>query len=401
MTSISELKYACVGDAIQVRILRRWKPQYRRHETWFLDVDKFGDAIQILGQRTNQGYIESVLNLSNCYTISEYTCPRLDDYQKVLENDIYMDVGIASVIQPIPDTITIPSAWFRFVSKTQLMEFGENPPFCPDFIGILTKVRDCKKRNGECFVFIVLTDEGELAVNLWKECIDVPEKFNRQQLMPPPATTVVAVTNLRTSSNDGILRFGSSTATHVYVNPPIPEATLLTNRFSGPSRPPFIASGIPTTLSSLVDFAFKDNWCQVICPQCRDPIFEKAKDWFCSAHGLTEAPIFLYRFTATVSDPTGSITSSVSDSAAQRLIGITSEKLMSNNTQINIGNIETLTQQAIPTTPMATIDNKSSEATHNIRTLSLPSQSSNASKALSFETSEKLRSTKHQKRGQQ
>lgn len=90
-----------------------------------------GDAIQILGQRTNQGYIESVLNLSNCYTISEYTCPRLDDYQKVLENDIYMDVGIASVIQPIPDTITIPSAWFRFVSKTQLMEFGENPPFCP------------------------------------------------------------------------------------------------------------------------------------------------------------------------------------------------------------------------------------------------------------------------------
>lgn len=29
-----------------------------------------------------------------------------------------------------------------------------------DFIGILTKVRDCKKRNGECFVFIVLTDEG-------------------------------------------------------------------------------------------------------------------------------------------------------------------------------------------------------------------------------------------------
>ncbi|CAH1445328.1 unnamed protein product [Lactuca virosa] len=373
----------------------------RRHETWFIVVDKFGDAIQILGQRTNQGYIESVLNLSNFYTISEYTCPRLDDYQKVLENDIYMDV---------------------------------------DFIGILTKVRDCKKRNGESFVLIVLTDEGgsELAVNLWKECIDVPEKFNRQQLMPPPATTIFAVTNLRTSSNDGILRFGSSTATHVYVNPPIPEATLVTNRFSGPSRPPFMATGIPTTLSSLVDFAFKDNWCQVICPQCRDPIFKKAKDWFCIAHGLTEAPIFLYRFTATVTDPTGSITASISDSATQRLIGITSEKLMSNNTQISrgiipsiieeckgllkalsiqmlktsnaeniryvivdIGNINTLTQQAIPTTPMATTDNKSSEPTHNIRTSSPPSESSNVSKALSFETSDKSRSIKHQKRGQQ
>lgn len=41
MTNISDLKYACEGGALQVRILRKWKPHYRRHETWYLGVDKY------------------------------------------------------------------------------------------------------------------------------------------------------------------------------------------------------------------------------------------------------------------------------------------------------------------------------------------------------------------------
>lgn len=39
----------------------------------------------------------------------------------------------------------------------------------------------------------------EIAISLWKECINVPEKFKREQLAPPPATTIVAVTNIKTS----------------------------------------------------------------------------------------------------------------------------------------------------------------------------------------------------------
>lgn len=66
------------------------------------------DAIQILGQRTNQTYIESVFNVSECYIISDYSCPQLDKYQKVLENDFYSDVGMKSIIQRIPYTITVP-----------------------------------------------------------------------------------------------------------------------------------------------------------------------------------------------------------------------------------------------------------------------------------------------------
>nr|KAJ0193861.1 hypothetical protein LSAT_V11C800447680 [Lactuca sativa] len=91
----------------------------------------YAESIQILGQRTNQDYIESVLHISNCYIIAEYSCPQLDKYQKVLESNFYIDVGLVSVIRPLLDTVTIPTNWFRFVSKEQLLELREQPPYYP------------------------------------------------------------------------------------------------------------------------------------------------------------------------------------------------------------------------------------------------------------------------------
>lgn len=38
---------------------------------------------------------------------------------------------------------------------------------------------------------------NDITINLWKECIIVPTKFNRDLLTPPFAITVVAFTNLK------------------------------------------------------------------------------------------------------------------------------------------------------------------------------------------------------------
>nr|KAJ0223746.1 hypothetical protein LSAT_V11C200088840 [Lactuca sativa] len=217
MNTISDLTYRYAGNPLQIWILRKWKPQFRRHETRFLGVDKNRDAIQILGQRTNQSYIKSIFTVSNCYTLSCYNCPNLDEYQKILENNIYVDFGLASAIERIPHTVTIPRMWFRFVSKTALNDFAENPPYLRDFIGLLSRLRECKKRDGESFVVLVLTDASgdELAINLWKECIDEPEKFNLEELAPPLTTTIAVVTSLKPSSFGGTR---DKTHTHIAMN---------------------------------------------------------------------------------------------------------------------------------------------------------------------------------------
>ncbi|CAH1421337.1 unnamed protein product [Lactuca virosa] len=332
-----------------------------------------GDAIQILGHHTNQAYIESVLNVLDCYTLSEYNCPELDKHQKVLENDFYIDVGLSSVIKPLANTMTIPTTWFRFASKSQLAELGEHPPYFPDSIGMLSKIRDCTKTYGQPYVLLILTDDSgnEIRINIWKECITNPTKFNRSLLTPSPAMTVVAVTNLKPSVSAGTLRHGSSHATHVYVNPHIPETTSLMNlytletKYSDPHRPSTRPTGMPAKLkdikektrlelldktflvrASITDFVFQDNWYQMTCPTCRDPIFRRGPQWYCSAHSKIEKPILAHKFNVTINDPTGIISTIIFDTSFRKLLGSSFEDILSENIPINKKSLpEVITQQ--------------------------------------------------------
>lgn len=87
-----------------------------------------GDAIQILGQRKDQGYVESVLKVSKCYTLSKYGCAEPDSFQKWIDNEIYIAVGTASSITSLSDTSTIPQNWFHFISKQQIPDFVDQSP---------------------------------------------------------------------------------------------------------------------------------------------------------------------------------------------------------------------------------------------------------------------------------
>lgn len=84
-----------------------------------------GDAVQILRQRKDQGFLQSVLIPSRCYTIEKYGCGVPDRYQKWINNEFYMAVGTASSITPLPDTAIIPKHWFSFVSKTQIPDYKD------------------------------------------------------------------------------------------------------------------------------------------------------------------------------------------------------------------------------------------------------------------------------------
>nr|KAJ0221357.1 hypothetical protein LSAT_V11C200058200 [Lactuca sativa] len=192
MTNISELKRDGIGSPIQLRIIRNGNMTCIGTKPGFS-----GDAIQILGQHTSKAYIESVFNVSDCYTVSEYNCPELDKHQKVLESDLYIDVRLSSVIKPLSDTMTIPTTWFCFASKSQLAELGEHPPYFLDLIEMLSKIRDCTKHDGQPYVLLIPTDSigNEIPINIWKECITNPAKFNCSLLAPSPAITIVAVTN--------------------------------------------------------------------------------------------------------------------------------------------------------------------------------------------------------------
>lgn len=73
-----------------------------------------GEAIQLLEERENQAHAESKLSLGQCYRITDYTCTTPDKYQKILDNPVHMNIGEASTIESISDTVLLPTHWFHF-----------------------------------------------------------------------------------------------------------------------------------------------------------------------------------------------------------------------------------------------------------------------------------------------
>ncbi|CAH1436432.1 unnamed protein product [Lactuca virosa] len=345
-TTISELHYGSPGTALQVRILRTWTPQPCNYETWYLAVDKYGDAIQILGQRKDQGYVQSVLKVSKCYTISNYGCGEPDSYQKWIDNPIYIAIGMASSLTLLPDTNTIPRNWFRFISKGQIPEFVDQSP---DFLGIFVKFRSCFKKNGQPFLLLILKNESgqEIAVSLWKECTDVLEKFNRVAIENAPDPTVIAVTNVKITPVDGTLMLGTTSASHICINPTIPESNVLLNSYRTNPGLSTTMAGPPISLidisektrsdllertftikASVIDFKFTDTWYQVICPTCKKPTFKQGNTWFCPSDGIPDSTTYMFKLSGTITDPTNSMDVTFTDNVLQKLTGTTSEKLI-------------------------------------------------------------------------
>ncbi|CAI9277384.1 unnamed protein product [Lactuca saligna] len=256
MTCISDLKCEGVGAPLQLRIIRKWKNDVRRYET---------------------------------------CCPELDRHHKVLENDFYIEVGLISVIKSLPDTMTIPKHWFRFVTKSHLMELGEKPPYYLDFIGVLSKIKDCKKANHEPYVFLMLIDKSgnELPINLWNECITFPKKFNRDLLILLPTITVVAVTNLKASTSADKNQYPNSTTICLQ------DKTFLIK-------------------ASIMDIQFQDKLYQVLCPTCRDSIHKRGPQCL------------------TVSDATDTISTIISNTSCQKLLKFTLQDLIANNNTVNM-----------------------------------------------------------------
>ncbi|CAH1424374.1 unnamed protein product [Lactuca virosa] len=289
-----------------------------------------GDAIQILGQRKEQGFVQSVLIPNRCHTIEKYGCGVSDCYKKWLEKDVYIAVGTTSSITFVPDTRIIPTYWFHFISKKT------NLRLCGSTCRILI------------YVIPINISGDDIAISLWKECTNIPSKFDRTSLENAPALVVVTISSVKISTYVGSLRLGTGNVSHLYINPPIPETTILIDIYGtfldSPVNfePPTLLSDVlEKTHSDLSDKSFtaelstseyiSDCWYQVQCPNCKIATFKQGKNWFCPSDAILTSPSTTFKLSAIITDESQSMIVVLSDNATQDLFGTTSDKLISDD----------------------------------------------------------------------
>ncbi|CAI9303567.1 unnamed protein product [Lactuca saligna] len=349
MDRISNLQFGSPGNSLEIRVLRKWTLQFRKDETWFIVIDKHGDTIQLLAQKTNQGCIETSLVVSRCYRIKDYTCTEPDKYQKVLNYPVHMNIGEASTIEEIPNHNALPLTWFSFSPRSHFQIIADKNLEHPDFIGVLIDMKDRTKKNKEPFIVITLTDENaeEITILLWKECIDMPGKFNRNALTSNSNTVVLAFTNVKSTMYNGRLTLTSTSATHMYVNPKIPETDKLITRYGTQFHSKSTATVINTTLqrlktsnfsqivdkiyvlkTTLSDFTFKDEWYHVPCTTCGKSTHKKGDGWFCVSHGPINEPKLFYKISAVLEDNTDTTTVFMSNEATQTLVNASAQEII-------------------------------------------------------------------------
>ncbi|KAL4592711.1 hypothetical protein LXL04_005714 [Taraxacum kok-saghyz] len=265
--------------------------RFTRHSSKHPDIAKMAtnDTIQILAEKPDQDYIEQKLLISRCYQIEDYTCSETNEYQKSIADEFHINLGPASRITEILNTGAIPKYYFHFQPINYLQSFTDTNTEFPDFIGIVKDLKDLKKKNGDPFVLLTMTDINgdKIKITLWNECIGFPKTVYRAALTGAPKPTVAAITSLKVTGVGESRRIGSREATYVFVNPDIPETTeLLTSyqrntQFIIPKSHPLItlqelAAKYHSELrgktfickARIDDFETKAPWCNAPFPDC-------------------------------------------------------------------------------------------------------------------------------------
>nr|KAJ0215548.1 hypothetical protein LSAT_V11C300111980 [Lactuca sativa] len=87
--------------------------------------------------------------------------------------------------------------------------------------------------------------------------------------------------------------------------------------------------------ASIMDIQFQNNWYQVLCPTCRDPIHKRGPQWYYIVHSLIKNPKFSHKFSLTLSDTTNTISTIISNTLCQKLLNSTLQNLIANNNTID------------------------------------------------------------------
>jgi hypothetical protein len=145
---IESLKPEGTAIPVVIRVLRKWLPHWQKDKLSYLFIDNKvhalelkkknlhhgltkilkkdihvqGNTIQVAADRNKLELFNDRISVLQCYRISQYACVSKNLFMDVIDNLTEIVIGPATVIQPIPDSVTLPRTHFAFSEYTALQD---------------------------------------------------------------------------------------------------------------------------------------------------------------------------------------------------------------------------------------------------------------------------------------
>ncbi|KAK1411421.1 hypothetical protein QVD17_37970 [Tagetes erecta] len=156
---------------LKVRLIRKWNPSFRAHETCFLFVDTQGYAIQGNASGSEQKPVEEIIVVGSCYLLTRYGHGNPDKHSNILTHSCNLVLGRATRFEPIADDEELPREFYDIANRNR-MEAA------------------CDKDNQVVVI----------RVNLWEEVIKSLDRYPRPVLEVAIPPRIVAMTALKVKS---------------------------------------------------------------------------------------------------------------------------------------------------------------------------------------------------------
>ncbi|GJT11589.1 DNA helicase [Tanacetum coccineum] len=234
--SIADIKLTLLNQTIEARVYRKWlaKNVVTQVASNFCVIllDKQGNAIQANMDVKDTDYFSDLLQLNDAYRISRFRCIPTKTWDRTLPNDITLTFGKYTSIIPI-SIADFPEHYFNFIAYNEVNQRAtqNEAPLTSILSKCIYRISDplrsgdaTRTRRVRRIIDVQNLDGMNLPFLIWG---DKAENFDMDEYNQMQKPVIIAIASAWATKKYGGLQLSSTSATHYYLNPNIPEATYI------------------------------------------------------------------------------------------------------------------------------------------------------------------------------
>ncbi|KAK9055107.1 hypothetical protein SSX86_026187 [Deinandra increscens subsp. villosa] len=237
--------------------------QRLRPGTWLTSVCglRFKIVIQAMFHEDEEPHLDAKIEIMKCYALTGYKCAFAPTFNRVAVHTASLEIDKDLAVEPLVDDAGIPDVYFNFLPYEQLSTKVLKNQQLTDYIGKVDDLEHAEVQNNNSVLRLKVTAPRTkpVVVALWKE---IHSKLDLSAITNADEEVIVALTALKVVPQQNGVQLQSSGGTRVLINPHIPIAQEMAERFKA-DRNTTPVSKLSLRSVKTVDTVAEDEICTI------------------------------------------------------------------------------------------------------------------------------------------